>query len=402
MTNDNERENTDPANAGQSENPLDGLDYPWLEKGPMPRRESFRFLAAMGALFALSSSKLPTSPLIPNAAAANASCENTATNHDKDSLCSAPPGGSTGGVTYVGNPDGACSTGGNGNPNGPNFDHDAKCGNGQWAAGGPNHDEDESCFLTPHSSPDKSLHSKDEGCSHGTIADADVDQACGDCDDQHDTDESCGKYFGDDGTPVEPDENCGHPHATGGDTWGIDEDGACNKPAVKGGTDHEADQGCGSHSPEYAWPTPVNDKDQSCPALGGMGDSDANCSLPEGTTAPAGPQDNTCGTRNPRYTTSRDEGCQHGLNSPRYDEDQACRPAEHEPHGDYDRDEACGSLTPAGTIDRDGACGRNTPSLGGGLHLDKDQSCYPTSGSQYADQTCSLLPEDHANMDQHN
>jgi hypothetical protein len=122
--------------------------------------------------------------------------------------------------------------------------NDGNCGNpssGGVSTGGPNGtDQDEACTTSV----------VDSNCSinqvpnNGTGADVDEscgnvymnpDESCGDCDDNHQSDEHCGKPMA---GGKDPDDLCGHQHYT--EIFGESQDGVCSTT--------ESDAGCGAHT----------------------------------------------------------------------------------------------------------------------------------------------------------
>jgi hypothetical protein len=148
------------------------------------------------------------------------------------------------------------------------------------------------------------------------------DESCGDCDDNHNTDEHCGQTTT--GNTVDPDDLCGHQHWT--ETFGESQDGVCSTT--------ESDVGCGAHTTEYGgtW----SDPDQHCSGTTGT-NADRNCSTLS--------KDDTCAALSNPSTTSPDECCG-GVN----DLDEAC--------SRYDKDESCGNKNT-----RDEACGTTPVSV---------------------------------------
>ncbi len=206
------------------------------------------------------------------------------------------------------------------------FDKDDNC-NKEAAT----YDKDNSCYSGGnHANTDNSceLNSTDANCyirqavnsnDHDeTCSTTHPDNSCGDCDDNHDTDEHCA-------VNGDPDGLCGHQH---GDVpfynGGVSTDQNCSATSVDGG--------CGTHTTSYG--NTDTDIDESCTAT--IPSSDANCS---NLTS-----DSTCGsTRANPSTTSPDEKCGNVVNGVK-DDDGAC--------GHYDADESCGN----GNVDS--ACGK--------------------------------------------
>lgn len=192
---------------------------------------------------------------------------------------------------------------------------------------------DESCSTT----------STDENCSVArnppandvdqscTGSGAETDEGCGDCDDNHDTDQHCGQPVK---GALDPDDLCGHQSFFG---W-YDSDDVCGATV--------ADQGCGVHKGPYTTVT-KDDADGHC-GVGGAADmncttkaSDANCAAATNpsTTAP----DEQCSG------TDEDGACNH------YDRDESCGGGGL-PGGADLSDQACGTYGAIGSADPDGHC----------------------------------------------
>ncbi len=198
---------------------------------------------------------------------------------------------------------------------------DANCGNSTASgttAGPDGTDQDEACAANcadnncgiaqlPNSGVDTDV---DESCA---LPAGSGDQSCGDCDDNHETDEHC-NVNGD------TDELCGHQHGDFIINGGITTDDCCSATVP--------DAGCGTHTTEYG--NTDADIDQHC----GDPNPDMDCSK-----HPSGADANCNATSNPS-TTSPDEHC--GVNDP----DDAC--------SHYDADESCVSGP------KDDACGMTT------------------------------------------
>lgn len=213
------------------------------------------------------------------------------------------------------------------------------CDNTPLALGADNEDRDQSCSSTEADegcwlTPSNSGNAAKDPDQHCAVS-GDVDNACGDCNDAHDTDQSCG--LAGSGGQRERDELCGHAHYELGH-----EDARCN---VAG----NADEGCGFHNTTYNYPPNWDDDDQACSCSEGGSDTDAHCSG----------GDSTCNARQPAYSTSPDESCNdsgdhdeacgagHSVNEDRaYDQDQSC--------GGGEVDESCGA---GGLWDGDDNCG---------------------------------------------
>lgn len=225
-------------------------------------------------------------------------------------------------------------------------DPDENCGQSSEA--------DEACFTTPSATPG-APRDEDENCGAAVGGSRDVDNACGDCDDNHDTDESCGTSVGD---AKDSDQLCGHPHFVGGA-----EDQRCAKavPGSSGST--YADQGCGVHDPVYS--PGFADKDQNCGLTleSGATDIDSNCSKRDADVA--------CGTAPPAYASDPDEKCSAS------DKDEGCGQSGTPGYGTYtDKDESCGVF---GADAKDEGCGGTA-----GLSFDPDENCSLTD----VDESC--------------
>lgn len=222
---------------------------------------------------------------------------------------------------------------------------------------GQSSDSDEACFTTPSSQPG-APRDKDENCGAATGDSHDPDNACGDCDDNHDTDESCGKVVG--GT-LDADQLCGHPHFVGGAT-----DQRCAKSVPGSDSGAFADQGCGVHDPVYS--PGFTDEDESCGLTleSGANDIDSNCST-QGA-------DETCGTAPPAYASDPDEKCSS------LDKDQGCGQRGTPGYGTYtDIDQSCHSYE----IDpKDEGCGGAA-----GLSFDPDENCSLSD----VDESCNMM-----------
>ena len=193
---------------------------------------------------------------------------------------------------------------------------------------------DESCeiFSTNSSSYKKE---EDEHCS-SSLPLGEVDNCCGDCDDNHDSDSHCGVYNG----VEDQDQLCGHT------SWAYhNEDQSCGN-----GTN---DEGCGTHDTTYGGAD--TDTDNNCNS-GGDPDNNNNCNNATGS-------DSTCDTTpEPAYGTNPDEMCsttdvdnacgQGGSNgyNPAYDEDQDC--------SNTSEDNACGADVNGSWSERDESCGQ--------------------------------------------
>ena len=294
-------------------------------------------------------------------------------------------------------------------------DRDASCNDGGGIFGGIGGEPDEGCAI---SSPASGASGKDEdqNCQPSGGLGYDPDDSCGDCDDNHDTDDTCGNSHGGPGGGSERDELCGHQH------FGPlgNEDANCNKD--QGGGVTSIDEGCGRHNTSYGgyW----TDTDQHCnPAEipGTSATADQNCASQQA--------DAWCGVNRPAYSTSPDEVCglvnqggglvdrdsacgQSGSigGSKAYDMDESCKTYTPDPvdeacgakaFGAYDADENCGRLVPAtGLTDVDEACGLTGVlqpedqdnncggGLGGGL-TDPDDDCF---ARQETDDSCGYGP----------
>ncbi len=226
---------------------------------------------------------------------------------------------------------------GHGVPTEEGEDRDSSCGDGE---------ADESCSIS--STEGGSGNDVDQNCGTATGGgNVDGDNACGDCDDDHDADGSCNQSVG---GSTDSDEMCGHAHLPGG---GIDEDQTCSATT--------ADNGCGNHDTVY---NEVNDPDQHCPdgvTPGTTQDSDQNCT---GQVADA-----TCAANPPAYASSPDEMC-----------------------SSTEIDGACGNGGSAGynpAYDEDASCG------GAGLGEQSDQSCGSTVYTlEDEDENCSTADAD--------
>jgi len=230
-----------------------------------------------------------------------------ATNNDND-CSSSPPDTNCG--NSAGNHDEACEYGvdvdNNCSPTNSgansNADVDNSCGANE---------PDESCeiFSTNSSSYKKE---EDEHCS-SSLPLGEVDNCCGDCDDNHDSDSHCGVYNG----VEDQDQCCGHTHVGG--WFNYDKDQACGSGI--------RDEGCGVHNTTYGISS--SDTDNNCNPNSGDPDDLNNCNSSTGS-------DSTCGTNPPAYASNPDEMCsasdidnacgQGGSNgfNPAYDADQDC------------------------------------------------------------------------------
>jgi len=154
---------------------------------------------------------------------------------------------------------------------------------------------------------------KDDACVEGG---SEADASCGDCNDNHQTDDTCGDII--DGS-ADSDELCGHEHA--GWPTGVDQDDNCQNVG-------DEDAGCGQHDNIYQGHN--NDEDQGCDP-NAQQETDAFCTGAE--------TDDTCSadvvnSSNPdescnETTTHADEGCkeivdQDGNCGVDNDEDQCC------------------------------------------------------------------------------
>jgi hypothetical protein len=220
--------------------------------------------------------------------------------------------------------------------------NDGNCGkpsSGGVSTGGPNGtDQDEACTTSV----------VDNNCSinqvpnNGAGADVDgscgnvymnPDESCGDCDDNHQSDEHCGKPIA---GGKDPDDLCGHQHYT--EIFGESQDGVCSTT--------ESDAGCGAHTTQYGgtWVDP----DQHCSGTTGAS-ADRNCSTLS--------NDDTCAALSNPSTTSPDENCSLSDSDDacsRYDKDESCSM-------NYSKDDACGTTTikwVSDPIDDDENCGR--------------------------------------------
>lgn len=224
------------------------------------------------------------------------------------------------------------------------------------------------CHMTPHpqpAAPGQNLHDEDNTCAQifeGLYLD--VDNACGDCDDNHDTDQSCGKALIVGQPARDRDELCGHPHYFGGN-----EDQRCGKSASATPGINYSDEGCGTHNPVYTFPGAWTDPDSNKGNLqeNGTVDPDNDCS--------SGSADQNCNVQHPAYSTDPDEKCSST------DVDQACGVQNSGPGTNpvYDQDESCGS----GNADE--ACGGNAVPF-----HDFDQNCSATD----SDEGCRSMEAD--------
>lgn len=225
---------------------------------------------------------------------------------------------------------------------------DQNCGQAASAGfntGGPaGTDRDEACSLTDNDGNcsiaqlPKANDNKDPDQNCAKMSE-DADQSCGDCDDNHEADERCGKSPPGGGMK-DADELCGHESGVG-----LDTDDVCSATDV--------DSGCGKHSTTYGG-LPNNDVDQHCV----VPNADLNCSSLDA--------DNNCNMKTFPSTTSPDENCGQPSGGG-IDSDEAC--------SHYDMDESC-----SGTSE-DEACGK-WPGI---LVNDADQCC-PTESQDQSDE----------------
>ena len=210
---------------------------------------------------------------------------------------------------------------------------------------------DQGCGLETHSSPGSGMYEDDESCGVAS----DPDNACGDCDDSHDTDQGCGQTASAaPGETYDSDELCGHPHIIGGT-----EDSACNLPS---GAGVEPDRGCGTHDTPYTWGGTFEDPDQSCDTTNPEGEfnPDRDCGAEE--------FDASCGEKPGLYAADPDEDC--GLLDP---DDSCGNLASPNSNPAYDKDSSCG--LPGDIPSHDAACGATAEDSLGGTSIDFDEAC---------------------------
>lgn len=218
--------------------------------------------------------------------------------------------------------------------------------------------DDGSCYIT---GAPNITHDPDDDCGFRM----EVDQACGDCDDNHDTDQNCANTVG----PIrDRDELCGHQHFNIPFTDTYDDDNRCARLAP-GFTDrYMPDEGCGIHRSAY--------NDSSVDPDGAVGLTMVDGSVHVDQNCASQANDATCGQNPPAYGSSPDENCKRGP----YDPDQGCGSGGSGTQGtnNYDIDEACGKAGQGGTppYDKDEGCGGGA-SAGGGLvgGWDTDNAC---------------------------
>jgi len=243
--------------------------------------------------------------------------DNSCSSLNNDESCNSAPGDYDQSCSSSNN-DEACGQGSTQSPTGK--DPDATCSSTN---------SDEGCSISQVPAPS---NDGDQNCN---ATNADADQACGDCDDNHDSDEHCGRPLN---GATDADDLCGHQH------WvGHDEDDTCSATT--------SDQGCGTHTTVYGGTD--DDPDQHCV----NGNADMHCTAP-------GPDSNCDAATNPS-TTSPDETC--GAADP----DQAC--------GHYDADESCSATA----VDQ--ACGEHFGVFG--PTVDTDQNCTAQGGTNATDNT---------------
>lgn len=195
-------------------------------------------------------------------------------------------------------------------------------------------ESDAGCSIAQNTGPgDKNGdHDQDAHCS---AVGATADGCCGDCEDNHQIDEHCGKNVG---TQVDADELCGH--VTGAFTvYWVNADSACGKIPVAS----NRDSACGAYDPPYS--------------SGTQSDPDATCGVPEPDQECTVGIDSTCARPTNPSSTSPDESCGAMLTP-----DEAC--------GHYDRDANCS--VPTG--DPDQGCGWKYLLLSGWF-TDPDNAC---------------------------
>jgi hypothetical protein len=184
---------------------------------PSPRQDTGRreFIKRVGAfVFSLT--------LLSQAKPLLASCDGECDGTPPDTSCDSP-----------GESDGSCGW----------WDGDGGCGAGERdnnCGDSTSRDTDQNC-----EPPCSDTYDPDGDCN--MLGDSN-DASCGDCDDNHDTDNNCARPApGDDA-----DNLCGHPH-----NIGLDEDDNCT-------TTHGPDSYCGTYSFDYQWFGPITDTDQAC------------------------------------------------------------------------------------------------------------------------------------------
>jgi hypothetical protein len=176
-------------------------------------------------------------------------------------------------------------------------------------------------------------HDEDDNC---TAQNNHTDNACGDCNDWHDSDEHCAVTGSEDS-----DQMCGHQHYN---NTPIDTDDLCDMAGTI------PDAGCGIHDNGYLGGVPATDVDSNCDLS--KWTPDQNCAG-EAT-------DYHCATQ--QYSTQPDESCSASSSDEacmkEFDSDQNCSTTESDEHCfdtagplGHDTDEHCGV-----GVDSDEAC----------------------------------------------
>lgn len=219
---------------------------------------------------------------------------------------------------------------------------DLNCGKG------PNHsDTDQACDYGIGPDTDQNCYiegpARHDPDQHCTRYNNDTDQACGDCNDSHDSDEHC-DVSGD------QDNMCGHQHQG---TW-IDTDDAC--------TNHTGvvDAGCGVHNNGFNDAGPVTDTDNNC----GDPIPDQNCTGLVTGDAACEPQ---------QWSSQPDESCSQALSKDEacmkyFDSDENCTLHPDVPGGDSDEHCNHGTFPDIYGHDSDEHCGAPN---------DTDEACRP-------------------------
>jgi hypothetical protein len=196
---------------------------------------------------------------------------------------------------------------------------------------------DENCYIVL----EEGAHDEDENC---TAANNHTDNACGDCNDNHDSDEHCAV-----GGTSDSDQMCGHQHYN---QYPMDTDDNCANDTTV------TDVGCGYHDNGFGGGSPVTDADDNCYET--LEQPDQNCTNQA--------HDAYCETQ--QYTTSPDESCNVSTQN---STDEACMQ-------EFDSDEHCNSGT-----DSDEHC------YDGWVGHDSDEHCGVGGDT---DEACSVVPWD--------